>query len=228
MPSGGYINISGKVDRVDFATVDGEAYIRVIDYKSSGKIFAVSDVINGLNMQMLIYLFTLVNNGKALYGDAAPAGVLYMPAKASAFTAERGKDLSKQGGSKDKKMQGFVLKNAGVIVAMEHDGNGVYIPASIDKDGKIKGNAMELFELSALWDKVDENLVSMGEELHNGSIPALPAQGNRYNDICSKCEYWNICTHESNMPVRELNDKLELREEAEKWELTGRLTKNTR
>lgn len=56
MPSGGYINISGKVDRVDFATVDGEAYIRVIDYKSSGKIFAVSDVINGLNMQMLIYL----------------------------------------------------------------------------------------------------------------------------------------------------------------------------
>lgn len=35
---------------------------------------------------------------------------------------------------------------------------------------------MELFELSALWDKVDENLVSMGEELHNGSIPALPAQ----------------------------------------------------
>lgn len=228
MPSGGYINISGKVDRVDFATVDGEAYIRVIDYKSSGKIFAVSDVINGLNMQMLIYLFTLVNNGKALYGDAAPAGVLYMPAKASAFTAERGKDLSKQGGPKDKKMQGFVLKNAGVIVAMEHDGNGVYIPASIDKDGKIKGNAMELFELSALWDKVDENLVSMGEELHNGSIPALPAQGNRYNDICSKCEYWNICTHESNMPVRELNDKLELREEAEKWELTGRLTRNTR
>ena len=71
---------------------------------------------------MLIYLFTLVSNGKARYGDAIPAGVLYMPAKASAFTAERGKDLSKQGNPNDKKMQGFVLENADVIVAMEQDG----------------------------------------------------------------------------------------------------------
>lgn len=90
------------MDRVDLAEIDGEPYVRVIDYKSSGKPFDVSDVLNGLNMQMLIYLFTLVSNGKARYGDAIPAGVLYMPAKASAFTAERGKDLSKQGNPNDK------------------------------------------------------------------------------------------------------------------------------
>ena len=203
------------MDRVDLAEIDGEPYIRVIDYKSSGKPFEVSDVLNGLNMQMLIYLFTLVSNGKARYGDAIPAGVLYMPAKASAFTAERGKDLSKQGNPNDKKMQGFVLENADVIVAMEHDGDGVYIPARIDKDGNIKGKTLDLRELSKLWDKVDENLVNMGEELHRGSIPALPAQGKNYKEICSKCEYWNICTHENNMPVRELNDNLKLGEGAE-------------
>lgn len=56
IPSGGHINISGKVDRVDLAEIDGEPYVRVIDYKSSGKPFDVSDVLNGLNMQMLIYL----------------------------------------------------------------------------------------------------------------------------------------------------------------------------
>ena len=227
IPSGGHINISGKVDRVDLAEIDGEPYIRVIDYKSSGKTFAVSDVLNGLNMQMLIYLFTLVSNGKARYGDAVPAGVLYMPAKASTFTADRGKELDKQGSSADRKMQGFVLENAGVIVAMERDGNGVYIPAKIDKNGNIKGNTLDLEKLSELWDRVDENLVNMGEELHRGSIPALPAQGGHYKDICSKCEYWNVCTHESNMPVRELNDNLELGEEAEEWESTGRLIKNT-
>lgn len=228
IPSGGHINISGKVDRVDLAEIDGEPYIRVIDYKSSGKDFAVSDALNGLNMQMLIYLFTLVSNGKARYGDAIPAGVLYVTAKASAFTAERGKALDKQGSSDDKKMQGFVLENAGVIVAMEHDGNGVYIPAKIDKDGNIRGNTIGLEKLSELWDRVDENLVNMGEELHRGAIPALPAQGSHYHEICSKCEYWNICTHESNMPVRELNDDLKLGEEAKGWESTGRLIRNTR
>lgn len=203
------------MDRVDLAEIDGEPYIRVIDYKSSGKTFTFSDVLNGLNMQMLIYLFTLVSNGKARYGDAVPAGVLYMPAKASAFTAERDKDLSKQGNSNDRKMQGFVLENAGVIVAMEHDGGGAYIPAKIDKDGNIKGTTLDLEKLSELWDKVDENLVNMGEELHRGSIPALPAHGKNYKEICSKCEYWNICTHENNMPVRELNDNLKLGEGAE-------------
>ena len=108
-----------------------------------------------------------------------------------------------------------MLENADVIVAMEHDGDGVYIPARIDKDGNIKGKTLDLRELSKLWDKVDENLVNMGEELHRGSIPALPAQGKNYKEICSKCEYWNICTHENNMPVRELNDNLKLGEGAE-------------
>lgn len=228
IPSGGHINISGKVDRVDLAEIDGEPYVRVIDYKSSGKPFDVSDVLNGLNMQMLIYLFTLVSNGKARYGDAIPAGVLYMPAKASAFTAERGKDLSKQGNPNDKKMQGFVLENADVIVAMEHDGDGVYIPARIDKDGNIKGKTLDLRELSKLWDTVDENLVNMGEELHRGSISALPAQGKNYKEICSKCEYWNICTHENNMPARELDDNRKLGEGDEEWESSGRLISSTR
>ena len=179
-------------------------------------------------MQMLIYLFTLVSNGKARYGDAIPAGVLYMPAKASAFTAERGKDLSKQGNPNDKKMQGFVLENADVIVAMEHDGDGVYIPARIDKDGNIKGKTLDLRELSKLWDTVDENLVNMGEELHRGSISALPAQGKNYKEICSKCEYWNICTHENNMPARELDDNRKFGEGDEEWESSGRLISSTR
>ena len=109
-------------------------------------------------MQMLIYLFTLVSNGKARYGDAIPAGVLYMPAKASAFTAERGKDLSKQGNPNDKKMQGFVLENAGVIVAMEHDGGGAYIPAKIDKDGNIKGTTLDLEKLSELGTRLTKTL----------------------------------------------------------------------
>lgn len=216
MPSGGSVCVSGKVDRVDGAEIGGEKYLRVIDYKSSGKAFAVADVLSGLNMQMLIYLFTLVRNGKSRYGEAIPAGVLYMPAKASAFTADRAVELGKQGRPDDRRMQGFVLENAGVIIAMEKDGKGIYIPAKIDGNGNIKGSVLDLEELSKLWDKVDELLVNMGEELHHGSIAALPVQGKRYKDICSHCEYWDICTRESNMPVREIDEDVSLGEEAEK------------
>lgn len=206
IPSGGSVRISGKVDRVDGARIGDDMYIRVIDYKSSGKAFSVADVLSGLNMQMLIYLFTLIRNGHTRYGKAIPAGVLYMPAKASSFTAERGTALDSQGNANDRKMQGFVLENADVIVAMEHDGNGVYIPAKIDSNGNIKGNVLDLNELSKLWNKVDDLLVKMGEELHRGEISALPVQGKRYKDICSSCEYWDICTREKNMPVREIDE----------------------
>ncbi len=215
IPSGGSVRISGKVDRVDGAKIDGDMYIRVIDYKSSGKEFAVADVMHGLNMQMLIYLFTLIRNGHTRYGKSIPAGVLYMPAKASTFTAKRGESLESQGRASDCKMQGFVLENADVIVAMEYDGKGVYIPAKIDSNGRIKGSVLDLNELTQLWNRVDELLVEMGEELHHGEISALPAQGRRYKDICSSCEYWDICTREKNMPVREIDETATVGEEVE-------------
>ncbi|MGN1102069.1 MAG: PD-(D/E)XK nuclease family protein, partial [Huintestinicola sp.] len=57
LPDGGMLKLKGSVDRVDVAQQNGTAYIRVIDYKSSGKKFDLSEVFSGLNMQMLIYLF---------------------------------------------------------------------------------------------------------------------------------------------------------------------------
>ena len=207
MPSGGSVRFSGKVDRVDSAVVDGRKYIRVIDYKSSGKPFAVADVLSGLNMQMLIYLFTLIKNGTGRYGESLPAGVLYMPAKAPAVTLERGAEVSAdKKKQKACRMQGIVLENAGVVLAMDNSGEGVFVPANIDKNGDVKGSVIGLDELSKLWERVDSLLIDMGEELHGGNISALPAQGKRYKDICSKCEFWDICTRESGMPVREIDE----------------------
>ncbi len=82
LPDGGFLKISRLcVDRVDTMRKNGKTYLRVIDYKSGGKDFVLSDVLSGLNMQMLIYLFAIGENGEEKYGDVFPSGVLYMPAK---------------------------------------------------------------------------------------------------------------------------------------------------
>ncbi len=211
LPSGGKVRFSGKVDRVDSAVVDGQKYLRVIDYKSSGKPFAVADVLSGLNMQMLIYLFTLIKNGVHRYGESLPAGVLYMPAKAPAITVSRDDDISpEKAKQKECRMQGILLENSGVVLAMENSGEGVFIPAKIDKNGEVKGSVIRLEELSRLWGKVDSLLVDMGEELHRGNISALPAQGKRYKNICSNCEYWDICTHEADAEIREIDENAQI------------------
>lgn len=51
-----------------------------------------------------------------------------------------------------------MLENADVIVAMEHDGDGVYIPARIDKDGNIKGKTLDLRELSSFGTQLMKTL----------------------------------------------------------------------
>lgn len=71
----GIVTIGGKIDRVDLAELHGETYVRIIDYKTGAKEFKLTDVLYGMNLQMLIYLAALIENG-GLQG----AGILYMPA----------------------------------------------------------------------------------------------------------------------------------------------------
>ena len=74
----GELRLGGKVDRVDGWVRDGRLYLRVVDYKSGRKAFDLSAVRMGLNIQMLLYLFTLQKEGKTYFGpEFEPAGVLY-------------------------------------------------------------------------------------------------------------------------------------------------------
>ena len=62
------LRISGKVDRVDGWEQGDKLYLRVVDYKTGKKAFDLADVRYGLNLQMLLYLFTLQKQGKEYFG----------------------------------------------------------------------------------------------------------------------------------------------------------------
>ncbi|MBQ7725528.1 MAG: exodeoxyribonuclease V subunit gamma, partial [Clostridia bacterium] len=79
---GGMISLTGSIDRVDRY----QGYIRVIDYKTGSRQFKLPDILFGLNLQMLIYLYAATRAAGLDYEKAA--GILYMPAKRD--TAEKG------------------------------------------------------------------------------------------------------------------------------------------
>lgn len=142
--------INGKVDRIDvFEESCGDfpkRYVRVIDYKSGGKKFKFSDIVDGINMQMLIYLIGITdkNSGFSDYREDIPAGVMYYPSKAA--QAKRNAtgnrlypdvpETLREIINSSMTMDGFALADVNSIRAMENKAEGVFIPQKLNT-GKV-------------------------------------------------------------------------------------------
>lgn len=206
LPDGGTLRVIGSVDRVDTMVKNGKTYLRVVDYKSGGKEFSLSEVFSGLNMQMLIYLFAVCENGTEKFVSPVPAGVLYLPAKTIEDKLPRNADSADilSAKLKNSRMQGLVLENTEVIRGMDKTVSGRFVPVTVKKNGDFSGNLLSFPEFSALKDKVDENLRQMGTLLHEGVIPVLPACTDTKNLACKYCDFAAVCGYEDGDRQRQL------------------------
>lgn len=205
LPDGGSITIFGSIDRVDSFETETDKYVRVIDYKTGGKDFVLGDVFSGLNMQMLIYLFSLIENGKERFGNMKPAGVLYVPAKSG--NDSLGRDASTEDyfalKLENGKMKGLLLEDEKIFRAMDSTASGVFIAASIDDDGKFKGNFISADEFEVLKKRINSILIDTALDIKAGTIPAKPIRKSDL-DPCAHCDYSAVCLHEQDGAYREI------------------------
>ncbi len=204
LDNGGTVKIVGSVDRVDTYETAENTFVRVIDYKTGGKEFKLGEVFSGLNMQMLIYLFAIWQNGGDYYKNVTPAGVLYFQAKnprTKSKNITRTTDVkeAEDASLRELRMHGMVLNNIDVVNAMEDGCGGMFIPVDMDKTGALKGNVISIQALSNLKNRVDKIIKNMAEELQRGYISALPIE-----DGCTWCSYKDICKREESDPIREI------------------------
>ena len=199
LADGKSITVGGKIDRVDVMQRGEKKYVRVVDYKTGSKEFNLTDVLYGLNLQMLIYLEAFCKNSAGKYGQAIPAGVLYLPSVSTTLNLDRDENLAKLEKEKMKKlrMNGLILADEQVIYGMEHDANGVYIPVAM-KDGTPKScdSLADVAQMGAIMRHVDRLVISMAEQLQKGDISARPAKG--FYDACEFCEYKSVCARIDN------------------------------
>jgi len=196
----GSASLYGFIDRVDSLDLDGKRYIRIVDYKSGEKKFKLGDVLAGMNMQMLLYLVSIWRGGKGFYENIIPSGVLYFPARISPLSAEREDDSETRltNRLKTAQMSGMLVDDGDVISHMEKDLQGMFIPARFDtKKQMLKGDFITLKQLGLLAEKMDEIIRDMGNSIHNGLVPATPVCGSAYTDVCSWCDYGDICMKEN-------------------------------
>ncbi|MBQ7956619.1 MAG: PD-(D/E)XK nuclease family protein [Clostridia bacterium] len=200
----GKISVRGLVDRVDMMVTEDNKYLRVVDYKTGSKEFKLQDVLDGLNMQMLIYLFAVTQNGKDKYADCQPAGILYKPASFNHIKANRydtDEELEKQR-SRSGRYSGLVLANAEVIYGMDKTESGNIVNALVkeNKDNSIsfEGSVATAVQLGKIKQKVDSIIAEMGNELHRGNVEVLP-----YDGACDYCDYKDVCLRSEDDKIRE-------------------------
>lgn len=204
-PDGRTVLVEGRIDRVDVLEKNSKRYARVVDYKSGAKSFDLSDVYYGLNMQMLIYLFSIWQDRRSEFAGHTPAGVLYMPARDAAPAAEReaAADPRSETAAARFRMNGLLLDDFSVLSAMEPGLAGVYIPVKMKNNGFDTANLATLEQFGAIERHICSVLVSMAEELGAGRIEALPvAQGGKKQ--CERCRFLSVCRMPEDGPCSRL------------------------
>lgn len=205
----GSISVNGKIDRVDMMVRGGFRYIRVIDYKSGSKGFKLCELLGGYNLQMVLYLMAIMKNGNKRYGnDLKPGAVLYLPSKIgiSKFMDERNPSDDKV---RDKKRESGCLMGMAMKSPVVYNGLGVndypgYFPVFYDKDSNLSGNCYSEGNFNCLSGIIDDMIIGMGNDLHNGKIGVSPLARSGEPIQCGYCDYKAVCGFENTIETREL------------------------
>ncbi len=196
------LRVSGFVDRVDGWVKDDRLYLRVVDYKTGRKSFDLTEIWNGLGLQMLLYLFALEESGERVFHrQPIPTGVLYLPARDAMISGSRNMDEGTRQRLIDRELvrRGLILDDGDVLEAMEHSEDGPrFLPLRVSaKTGKITGEALVSAErLGRLKGHIQGILQQICREIAGGNIDADPFWRGPAKNACLYCPYFRACQFE--------------------------------
>jgi len=206
LSDGSVMEIYGRIDRADiFAGKDDTVFVRIIDYKSKAKSVDFALVKEGLRIQLLVYLQTLVKNGGKYFSldkILLPGAAFYMAFDHSLLKFDK-KPASEEITSKLKEsfaFNGIILNDESVIYAIDKElENNPNYKSSVVKDvsTNAKGNInlktllyKEQFRL--LLEDCEDILKKTGEKILNGHFSIRPYR-NSDKAHCAYCDYKGIC-----------------------------------
>ena len=232
LDSGKEIIMQGKIDRVDVFEKDGNTYVKIIDYKSSGKNLDIVDIYYGIELQLMIYMAAFMDTGSILLdGNLIPGGVFYFaiktPMKEENGMTELTADKLKEIMLKSFKMDGLMIADEGVAEAMDSQmGSGSdIIPAGFKKDGKFsqRSKIVTEEEFDALLAHSRNKFKEIGEEIYSGRISPSPYKFKK-KTACDYCLYKSICGFD---PEKK-SDKFRILKEMDKTEAMEKIKEEAR
>ncbi len=189
------ISLSGKIDRLDVAEIDGKKAVIIFDYKRKDKSFSWPQLYYGLDMQLAIYILAVRSAANAELKNAI--GAFYLPIEISCEKASPDE--------LDEKMQKFNYKAKGIF-------NGEFF-SQLDNSEKAGWNKFYNFQISSKGDQysnyarsgalksddfenvlkfTEKKIVELTQQMLKGKIDIKPYRLSGQSP-CSYCEYKSLC-----------------------------------
>ena len=207
--------LQGKIDRVDLWKGPGSPYFRVVDYKTGRKSFDLTDVTQGVGMQMLIYLFALEQGGTDFFESKSfSAGVEYFPARVPYVSLKSASDEKTLREKRQEQWQrsGLILSDQDVREAMEPENGQRKVMAKMYQADRQQMNHLRAF--------VFERLKQCVEDVASGCVEPNPYIRRNIFDPCQYCPYKALCQAEDKRDFKGISQQ-EFWETVEKEEDHG-------
>ncbi len=206
---GGRVSLRGKVDRLDILEEDGKKYLRIIDYKTGTKEFKLDSVVNGVQLQLVVYMNAVCSEEgkKDSKVSVIPAGIFYYNIKdpfldtdsfAQIGAAEE--EMSDQEGQNQFldqfPMKGLAIGDEDLLLRMDHDPrkapNVMGLKVSSKNEIKAEDHLAAADDYDLLSRFVREKTMEIGNAVFSGQIKAAPYRdGSR--TACDYCPYRSVC-----------------------------------
>lgn len=202
------IAITGIVDRADmFHSEGGNDYLRIVDYKTGGHAFKISNALYGVNTQMLIYLIALCDANP----NVTPGGVSYLTAKMTDASSSPAGLLSLL--TNGHYPSGMCVLDKETQNEMQQFAEG-YARAILTPGDKINSKKLlpkeDAQPTPEQFRKLREEILSQTKEvirrLYGGDVQAVPTvyseEGKSgQQKSCTYCRYKNVCGNQDRYGV---------------------------
>ncbi|MZP31006.1 helicase-exonuclease AddAB subunit AddB [Heliobacterium undosum] len=215
LTGGRWMDLVGRIDRIDGVFAGDAPCLRVIDYKSNRADLKLADMAHGLKLQLLAYLDVALRHGNRLLQGCAlsegmpssllapsecrPGGMLYFGVRDPLLPAggPLTRDEADQAILKELKMRGHVLADPAVVALMDghtQQGYSPLIPVGLKKDGSFysASSVLTMEQFTLLRQYLQSIFARAGEAILDGLVSIRPY---RRDDrlACGFCPYKPVC-----------------------------------
>ncbi len=231
LPGGRSMQLRGKIDRIDECNDEGaqKLYVRIVDYKSSDHDMDLDSVIEGEQLQLLVYLDEAARLEKQKYPDKeiVCAGVFYFSFQDPLVEVSPEMPEPEREDQVIKKMcmNGLVNSDLDAAIkldkALDYQGTSIIVPAKRNKPPaglSVTKSTVSPAQIDLLRSYAKDRMRKIAGAILSGQIAPSPSRKDSKTNACTWCPYKDVCRFDPHTKGSAFRER-EKRSDQEKWEI---------